>query len=269
MTNRDMDGKSATKSMARRQRAPVRPVTARGQRTRQRLMEAAIEIIGAQGIAPAHVSDITRRAGCGYGTFYKYFGSKIDLVRQTMLEVYGEMTGRVVPARIPAAEADLTEQERIRLVFTRYTDVLVRLRPILEVLDRAAGVDPELLSLHDSLQHKGVERLAQRVIQLEGAGCRQVADPYLVALAMSSLVDEMTRRWRLYGSQIPKEDFIEMLITMSQLILLGQRAERTPSGRVRPLVMPDGGQLGRSREEPGAGSSWAGAAAQSQIGSLR
>ena len=207
-------------------------------------MEAAIEIIGAQGIAAARVSDIARRAGCGYGTFYKYFRSKVDLVRKATLEVYAEMTGYVLPPRTPASEAGSTAQERIRLVFTRYADVLVRLRPILEVLDRAAGVDPELLSLHDALQHEGVEVLARRVIQYEGAGYRQVADPYLVALAISSLVDEMTRRWRLYGSQISKEDFIEMLITMCQLILLGQRVERAPSGSVRPLVMPDGYQAG-------------------------
>ncbi|MGD0766238.1 MAG: TetR/AcrR family transcriptional regulator [Dehalococcoidia bacterium] len=234
-----MAKKIAAKSTAPRRRL-VKPVTARGIRTRQRLMEAAIQIIGAKGIAAARVHEIADRAGCGYGTFYKYFGSKIDLVRQAMLEVYGEMTGSVLPPRPPASEAGSTAQERIRPTFTRYADVLVRLRPILEVLDRAAGVDPDLLSLHDALQHEGVETLAQRVIRLEGAGYRQVADPYLVALAISSLVDEMTRRWRLYGSQISKEDFIEMLISMSQLILHGQRAERAPSGPVRPLVMPDG-----------------------------
>ena len=235
-----MDGESETEATTRRQRAPVRPATSRGERTRQRLMEAAIQIIGAQGIAATRVSDIADRAGCGYGTFYKYFGGKIDLVRQAMVEVYGEMTGRVLPPHIPASEAGWTAQERIRSVFTRYADVLVRLRPILEVLDRAAGVDPELLSLHDALQHQGVETLARRVIQLEGAGYHQVADPYLVALAVSSLVDEMTRRWRLYGSQISKEDFIDVLISMCQLVLLNQRIEKAPSGPVRPLVMPDG-----------------------------
>jgi AcrR family transcriptional regulator len=235
--HQDMDGKSETKSTTRRQRVPVSPCTSRGQRTRQRLMEAAIEIIGAQGIAPARVSDITRRAGCGYGTFYKYFRSKIDLMRQAMTEVLTEMHEESLPPMTSGS----SPEERMRLGITRYTDAVVRRWPAFKALGRAAGLDPELLILRDVLLHRDVEELARRISLMEKAGYGQVADPYLVSLALNSMADEMSRRWIIYGDQISKEDFIELLVSMFEMTLLGRRTERAPGGPANPLVMtPDG-----------------------------
>ena len=232
-----MDGKSAPKSTTRRQRAPVKPCTPRGERTRQRLMEAAIEIIGAQGIAAARVSDIARRAGCGYGTFYKYFRSKIDLMRQAMTEVLTEMHEQSLPPMTSGS----SPEEIIRLGLTRYADAVVRRWPVFKALGRAAGLDSELLILRDVLLHRDVEELARRIILMEEAGYGQVADPYLVSLALNSMGDEIARRWVLYGGQISREDFIEVLVSIFELTLLGRRTERAPGGPANPLVMtPDG-----------------------------
>lgn len=52
------------------------PVTARGELTRRKLLEAAELEFGERGFARASVSSITRRAGVGQGTFYLYFPSK-------------------------------------------------------------------------------------------------------------------------------------------------------------------------------------------------
>jgi AcrR family transcriptional regulator len=236
-----MDNKSASRSTKRQQRAPVKPVASRGQRTRQRLMAAAIKIIGAQGIAATSVSDIARRAGCGYGTFYKYFDSKTDLMRQALRDVYAEISEQVLSPVTAVVVDGSAARERIRLGVTKYTETLLRTWAVLKALDRAVGTDPELLILRDTLHHQGVERLARLVIQTEEAGHPRAADPYLEALALSSMVDEMARRWRVYGDQISKEDFIEVLVSILELVLLGQRSERVPSGHMTPLVMTPGG----------------------------
>ena len=57
------------------------PKTARGRRTREKLLDAAEQEFGARGFHPVGISDITRRAGVAAGTFYVYFDSKEEIYR--------------------------------------------------------------------------------------------------------------------------------------------------------------------------------------------
>lgn len=57
------------------------PKTARGRRTRERILEAASIEFGDRGFHDASISGITGRAGVALGTFYVYFDSKEALFR--------------------------------------------------------------------------------------------------------------------------------------------------------------------------------------------
>jgi AcrR family transcriptional regulator len=60
---------------------PGRPATSRGEATRSKLLDAAEQEFGEKGFHAASVASITRRAGVAQGTFYLYFGSKEDAMR--------------------------------------------------------------------------------------------------------------------------------------------------------------------------------------------
>lgn len=55
------------------------PKTARGKRTREKLLQAAEIEFGEKGFHEAAVSGITYRAGVALGTFYTYFESKEEI----------------------------------------------------------------------------------------------------------------------------------------------------------------------------------------------
>lgn len=57
------------------------PKTARGKRTREKLLQAAETEFGEKGFHEAAVSGITYRAGVALGTFYTYFESKEEIFR--------------------------------------------------------------------------------------------------------------------------------------------------------------------------------------------
>ncbi len=57
------------------------PKTARGQKTREKLLRAAEAEFGARGFHAVAISDITRSAGVALGTFYVYFESKEEIYR--------------------------------------------------------------------------------------------------------------------------------------------------------------------------------------------
>lgn len=58
------------------------PATARGEATRQKLLDMAELEFGEKGFHSASISSITGRAGVGQGTFYLYFPSKEDILRE-------------------------------------------------------------------------------------------------------------------------------------------------------------------------------------------
>ncbi len=67
------------------------PSTARGAATRNKLLEAAEAEIGEKGFSRASVSSITRRAGVGQGTFYLYFPTKEDALRELVRHMGREL----------------------------------------------------------------------------------------------------------------------------------------------------------------------------------
>jgi AcrR family transcriptional regulator len=57
------------------------PKTARGKRTREKLLAAAEAEVGEKGFHAVGIGDITRRAGVALGSFYTYFESKEEIYR--------------------------------------------------------------------------------------------------------------------------------------------------------------------------------------------
>lgn len=65
----------------------LQPKTARGQRTRQKLLAAAEEEFGLNGFNQTSVSNITKNAEVGQGTFYLYFNSKEEILRELVQQL--------------------------------------------------------------------------------------------------------------------------------------------------------------------------------------
>src|SRR5918995_6729413 len=68
-----MDGSEAAAAPA------ARALTARGEATRQRILDAALAEFAAKGLAGARVDEIAARAGANKRMLYAHFGNKEDL----------------------------------------------------------------------------------------------------------------------------------------------------------------------------------------------
>ena len=80
----------------RRARRPGRPAGASGDRTRERVLVAAIETFARTGLAGTSVRDIARRARIRVSTLYHYFASKEALYHAVQERVQGQVRERVL-----------------------------------------------------------------------------------------------------------------------------------------------------------------------------
>ena len=87
------------------------PKTARGKRTRDKLLRAAEIEFGEKGFHEAGVSGITYRAGVALGTFYTYFESK-DEIFQALVSFMSRRTRRWIAERVADAPDRMTAERK-------------------------------------------------------------------------------------------------------------------------------------------------------------
>ncbi|SDD22726.1 TetR/AcrR family transcriptional regulator [Auraticoccus monumenti] len=110
--------------------------SARRERTRRRLMEAAVHVVAEKGVNGASVEEICERAGFTRGAFYSNFGSKEDLCLAVMRQHVEDHLARANEA------LDSAEQEGLDAEHT-----LVRAVDL--VVDSQDAESETLLTMHE------------------------------------------------------------------------------------------------------------------------
>src|SRR5215218_2203106 len=90
-----MSGEGVPAAEAVLRRAPFADnpaVGARGQRTQQRILEAALQVFGDAGYHSCSIDRIAKVAGCSRVSVYQYFASKEDVFRHLAAQVEREVT---------------------------------------------------------------------------------------------------------------------------------------------------------------------------------
>jgi AcrR family transcriptional regulator len=113
-------------------------------RTRQRIVDATLELHGEQGIAATSWDDIAARAGVGVGTVYRHFPSLDELI-----PACGEIAMQVIavpdPSAVPALFEDATEPaERMEQLVGETFAIYERGARQLRAIRRESDVHPRV-----------------------------------------------------------------------------------------------------------------------------
>ena len=141
-----------------------RPRTARGERTRRKLLDAAAAEFAENGFHAGSISAITRRAGAALGSFYTYFESK-DAVFRALVS---DMSEAVRVAAREAIEPAMAPLEVERAALAAFLDFAADHKEIYRIIDEAEFVDPESYRRH-------YETTAARIGERLNAGAAQGA----------------------------------------------------------------------------------------------
>ncbi|MEM6996930.1 MAG: TetR/AcrR family transcriptional regulator [Myxococcota bacterium] len=176
--------------------APSPPATSRGQRTRNKLLDAAEQVFGQEGYERASIVDITRSAGVAQGTFYVYFESKKSIYLE-LVETLGTRLRRSLAESI----AGLTSRLEIeRTGFRAFLDFVQEHKHLYKIVRQCEFVDEEVYRAY-------YRRMADAYVKgLKGAmreGEFQKLHPEAVAYALMGIFDFVGMRWVLWEGNVP------------------------------------------------------------------
>jgi AcrR family transcriptional regulator len=183
----------------------MKQLTARGERTRRKLLEAAERIFAELGYHDASIVKLTEAAGVGQGTFYLYFASKKEIFDELVLD----LNSRVRHAMTEAAEQGTTRAERELLGFGAFFRFTAAHPALYRIIRQAEFVSPETLVVH-------YERLTDGYVtglrQAMDSGEVAEGDPEVLAWSLMGIGELVGMRWILWNgeTEMPERVFDEL-----------------------------------------------------------
>jgi AcrR family transcriptional regulator len=136
-------------------------VGARGQRTRQRILDAALQLFGDEGFHQCSIARISELASCSRVSFYQYFSGKED--------VFSSLAGQVARQISASTEAldpltpDASGWDGLRAWVGRYGDIHARYGPIFQAFPTTFKDDERLTTASARLSDQSVSRIRSKL----------------------------------------------------------------------------------------------------------
>ena len=184
--------------------ADGRALSARGEKTRQKLLHAAEQVFGDLGYHEASIVKITEAAGVGQGTFYLYFASK----KECFDELVRDLNRRIRHAMGEQSKQGTTRLEQELLGFKGYFSFAAEHPGLYRIIRQSAFVSPEVFKWHyDRVSERYVAALREAVDRHELGPI----DPEVAAWALMAVGETIGLRWIVWGDgEVPPHVVTEL-----------------------------------------------------------
>lgn len=218
-------------------------VGARGQRTQQRILDAALQVFGEVGYHRCSIDRITTLAGCSRVSFYQYFSSKEDVFRHLAAQVARQVSAST--EALGPVTPDLEGWTAIRGFATRRSEIYDRYQPVYQAFEAAAESDEAVAG--------GSVRTGERIVALIGSRLATTTlPPRQLDPVIHLLLECLTRTHDVAGilrsvapTAYPTERVSDALADVVHRTLFGLQAEVNvhPPARRRPPTLEFGPAL--------------------------
>jgi AcrR family transcriptional regulator len=158
--------------------------------TRARVLDAAKDTFQEKGYLASSVADIVKRAGVAHGTFYTYFKSREDVLREIAEEVEERLdaAGEIVRDRNSAIPAE----QRLRQGLREFLEAYRRDAQIMKLVEETVRYDEHLGAARKERLRKHIDNLGASIASLQRHGR---ADPDLDPILTSAIFGAITGRF--------------------------------------------------------------------------
>jgi AcrR family transcriptional regulator len=186
---------------------PGAPATARGQRTRQKLLDAAEAVFGEMGYERASIVEITRSAGVAQGTFYVYFPSKKAVFVELVWELNRKLRRSLRTATDALVDADRFELERVGALTV--LEFVQQHQSLYKIVRQAEFVDEALFREYyrelSTNWRRGLEAAMER-------GEIRRFDPEALVYMLMGILDFVGMRWVLWEGTAPSQTVVDDML---------------------------------------------------------
>lgn len=175
------------------------PRSARGARTRAKLIRAARTVFERDGYMNARINDISAEAGTAAGSFYVYFNEKFEIFAAVMDEVKDEM----LHPNVYEGGDGLSPAAMIAANNRAYLLSYKRNAGLMRALEQGAVNDDRIRQLRNRRAEAFTQRNARGIRQLQAQGLADPdLDPVLAAQAVASMVSRMAYARFVLGEKV-------------------------------------------------------------------
>jgi AcrR family transcriptional regulator len=177
--------------------------------TRERILQAAVEVFTQKSFVETSVDNITQAAGVSHGTFYTYFKNKRDVLMELVKEIFTKLYySTQEPWKRGNTYSSLEASVR------GWFNVQSEHWKIIRTWKEAAYTDEELMGLWDHLADKITLRIQQNIeASMRNNICRKVR-PSVAARAISGMIEHFANLV-LFRQQ--EYDLEEVITTIADL----------------------------------------------------
>jgi TetR/AcrR family fatty acid metabolism transcriptional regulator len=149
-----------------------RQQTKRGARTRERILESAIDVFARRGLHATRVADIAEQAGIAYGLVYHHFRNKEEILGA----IFQERWGFYVAYLKEMTDADLPFAEKLTRLVHFWVEGYRHVPALMTVMINEIGRSYEFIESHDDLGAVMMTFAPIEVIIDQGKRAGQVRD---------------------------------------------------------------------------------------------
>lgn len=173
------------------------PISAKGHRTRRKLLDAAQIVFERDGFLNTKIADISREAGVAHGTFYTYFDSKTEIFRILVAEVMEMVYNTQIT---PGDGSDLTPRQKVERGNRQWVKVVHQHRAMLRLLEEVATFDKEIFAMRLRVRIESAERIRKSIERWQREGvARTDLESGPMAGALVAMVSNFTYFWLMLG----------------------------------------------------------------------
>ncbi|GGK30663.1 hypothetical protein GCM10010965_24430 [Caldalkalibacillus thermarum] len=153
-------------------------------RTKAAIRDTALDIFLKKGYHRTSIQEIMEQADLGYGTFYQYYNSKLDVLLEQANEVYAKITEHY--HKPPLSETSIFKRtlNSIRNVL----EACHEHRKVMTVLNEAKHTDPEIKQIWDKIMGELTRRLEFDISWSFHKGLCRPVDKQVAIAALQGLI---------------------------------------------------------------------------------
>ena len=190
--------------------------------TRERLLNAAIELFGSRGFDATSMRDIATEVGIKAPAVYNHYSSKEELLAEAVTQALTTFNAEIASAN----ERGIAPVEKLQSVITAHVMYQIDHSRIAQANDRLleSGIlnrlDPEVRHRVKGMMREHLDRLTKIVEAIPSPVTNSHAEARLTALAIITMCDNVLNWYRPSGAYTP-EKICRHFFTLAHNMLLG------------------------------------------------